>query len=249
MENTRSQNTVDYNNAEKNYEELNLKTLTFSEHKLYEPESNIDPENNFYNSINSNCEYYTDEQFKCNVSMKGNLSLIHFNARSLQRNFGKIKDYLKQFSRFSVIAVSESWLTYKKEVDVELDDYELFTTNRINRNGGGVVLYVNNAFKCKKVETMSTSVENIMEMVTVEINIEGHKNILISCVYRTPGSCPDTFNDKMGDIYDKNVDKKSIFVCGDFNIDVLNTNEHRKTRDFFDTMYCLSFPPFSNLQD
>ena len=241
--NTGPRNSLDNNHASKNYEELNLKTFSFSEHKPHELESNIDPENNFYNSTNSNCEYYTDEQFKCNVSMDGSLSIIHFNGRSLYRNFIKIKDYLNQFSKFSVIAVSESWLTYEKETDVELEDYELFTTNRINRNGGGVALYVHNSFKCKKIESMSITVENTMEMVTVEIITEKNKNIIISCVYRTPGSCLDIFNDKMSDIYDKNVEKKRVLVCGDFNIDLLNTNEHRKSRDFLNTMYCLSLFP------
>ena len=71
-------------------------------------------------------------------------------------------------------------------------------------------MYVNNAFKCKRIESMSTTVENIMEMVTVEINTEKYKSIIISCVYRTPGSCLDIFNDKMSDIYDKNVETVSV---------------------------------------
>ncbi|KAJ8270360.1 hypothetical protein GJAV_G00113520 [Gymnothorax javanicus] len=51
--NTESLNSVDYKQVAKNYEELNLKTFAFSEHKFYEPESNIDPENNFFNSTSS----------------------------------------------------------------------------------------------------------------------------------------------------------------------------------------------------
>ena len=40
---------------------------------------------------------------------------------------------------------------------------------------------------------MSLVVDNIMECVMVEIEIEKDKNIIISSVYRTPGSCTDTF--------------------------------------------------------
>ncbi|KAF0035511.1 hypothetical protein F2P81_013269 [Scophthalmus maximus] len=68
-----------------NYENLNLKTFDFTEHKLYEMENDIDPENNFYNDMNCTFEYYPVE-------------IIRFNGRSLYSNFTKIKDYLKQFT-------------------------------------------------------------------------------------------------------------------------------------------------------
>lgn len=41
------------------YETLNFKTFDYTEHKLYEIEKDIDPENHFYNNINNSCEYYT----------------------------------------------------------------------------------------------------------------------------------------------------------------------------------------------
>lgn len=46
------------------YENLNLATFDDAEHKKYEPENNIDSEFHFYNNTDSNCEYYTDGQFK-----------------------------------------------------------------------------------------------------------------------------------------------------------------------------------------
>lgn len=43
----------------------------------------------FYNHIDNNCEYYTDDQFNHYVQMNGALSVIHFNSQSLYRNFSK----------------------------------------------------------------------------------------------------------------------------------------------------------------
>ncbi len=54
------------------YEHMNLRTYDHTEHKTYEIENDIDP--NYYNNINCNCEYYTDEQFKINVTMDGSVS-------------------------------------------------------------------------------------------------------------------------------------------------------------------------------
>lgn len=39
------------------------------------------------------------------------------------------------------------------------------------------------------------------------------------------------------------VDKKMVFVCGDFHVDLLYPNEHKKNRDFIDTMYSISLFP------
>lgn len=101
--------------------------------------------------------------------MDGTLSVIHFNSRSLYSNFTKMKEYLRQFTMFNVIAVSETWLSNEKGADVELEGYELFATNRTNKKGGGVALFVNNDLRCKIVKTIT--IENVMECVTVEINV------------------------------------------------------------------------------
>ncbi len=73
----------------------------------------------------------------------------------------------------------------------------------------------------------------------VEINIEKSKNITISCVYRTPESCLDTFNNKMVGMYNNMNDNKMLCVCRDWNVDLLNPSEHKNTTDYIDTMYSL----------
>lgn len=99
--------------------------------------SDIDPDNNLYNNIINNCEYYSDEQFK-GVNMDGAFTIIHFNSRSLYKNYNNIKEYLCQFDQFSVIAVSETWLDVDACSEIELEGYELFTTNRTSKKGGGL---------------------------------------------------------------------------------------------------------------
>ena len=95
--------------------------------------------------------------------------------------------------------------------------------NRQNRKGGGVASYVSNSLDFKIANKMSTHVNDIMECITVELCINKSKNIIVSCVYRTPGSDIQSFNDKIEMIIKKvNSTKKSIFVCGDLNIDLLN---------------------------
>ncbi len=56
-------------------------------------ENDIEPDNNFFNSLNNNCCYYTEEQFNRAINKDGKLSIIHINSRSLYANFSNIKEY------------------------------------------------------------------------------------------------------------------------------------------------------------
>ena len=71
---------------------------------------NIDPDNHFHASISTDTKYYSDEQFVRDVKSKGDLSFIHFNARSLNKNLKKIKDSIDDLKlSFDIIAISETW--------------------------------------------------------------------------------------------------------------------------------------------
>lgn len=223
-------------------EHTDFKFFYFKDHKLYELENDTDPEIHFYQNIDMNCEYYSEDEFNSSMKMEG-FSVIHFNSRSLYSNFSKIKDYLQQLQqKFSIIAISETWLSDEKNLQDGLEGYEMFWQNRSNKRGGGVALFVMTAFKCKVIGDMTIVIDNVMECITIEIEVERSKNILISCIYRTPGSCIDQFNEKISELYEKHNDK-TILVCGDFNIDLLKSNDHMKTEEFVNIMFSLSLHP------
>ncbi len=149
--------------------------------------------------------------------MEGALSIIDLNSRSLYKNVIHIKDYLRQFNKLNVIAVSETWFDNEKIHEVEMEGYNLFTVNRVNKKGGGVALYVDTALRCHLIKSMSVTIENLLECVTIEIDIETSPNIIISCVYRSPGICTDTFMNKLFGMLDKGNENKVQIICGDFN--------------------------------
>ena len=69
-----------------------------------------------------------------------------------------------------------------------------------------------------------------------------NKNVIISCIYRAPGSSIEAFKDWIGDMFSK-TNQKVVFICGDFNIDLLNPNKHKMTNEFINTMYSMSLYP------
>lgn len=97
----------------------NLETMNnLSDHidyKLLTFMDSIDPDNNILSNTKNDCLYYTDSTYDKIFIQDKNISLIHFNSRSLQSNFEAIQDYLNQFkSQFNIIAISETWLNEEK---------------------------------------------------------------------------------------------------------------------------------------
>ncbi len=98
-------------------------------------------------------------------------------------------------------------------------------------------MYVDTALRCNLFKSMSVTIENLLEYVTIEIDIETSTNIIISCVYRSPGICMDTFMNKLFGMLDKGNENKVQIICGDFNIDSFNPNGNKRITDLTDSLY------------
>lgn len=160
-----------------------LARAKYTDYKLHDFECDVDPENQLSSSLNSMCDYNTEEQFNGKVSLENKFSVIHFNCRSLYKNFTKICEFLKTTDKgFSVIAVSETWYDGSRGIDFRLDGYELFHSSRNNKKGGGAALFINNNLKCKRVNQMTTAVDDIFECLTVEIDMYKKRNVIVMCV-------------------------------------------------------------------
>lgn len=55
--------------------------------------------------------------------------------------------------------------------------------------------------KYKVVEKMTQVVDNFLECITIELVMEKRKNTIVNCIYRTPGSNINTFNDWMEEMF------------------------------------------------
>ena len=99
-------------------------------------------------------------------------------------------------------------------------------------------------------ERLDLRVQNdIMEAVWVEIKNKNSKNIVCGCIYRHPRSLKidfDNFDKYMDLTLDKliNKEKKEIYICGDFNIDLLKLNEIDAHMEFYSLMNSHGLLPF-----
>ena len=79
---------------------------------------------------------------------------------------------------------------------------------------------------------MTIVIDDLMECLTLEIELEGKKNIVIMCVYRTPGTNVEMFKDTLDGLMNKLNENKTCLICGDTNIDLINVVKHKATSDF-----------------
>ena len=84
-----------------------------------------------------------------------------------------------------------------------------------------------------------------MESTFIEIVNPKKSNILVGVIYRHPSMDLADFNcnylNKLLDNISK--EQKSIFLLGDFNVNLLNYNEHNQTNEFLDFLASNSFIP------
>lgn len=90
---------------------------------------------------------------------------------------------------------------------------------------------------------MSVAIDDLMECVTVEI--ERKSNIIVSCMYRRPGTLIETFTDVVEDLLSKVKGNKTFCICGDRNIDFffLKMSNHKASSDFFELFFGRGFYP------
>ena len=173
------------------------------------------------------------------------LKIIHFNARSLKSNFEQIRMYLTTLDvSFHIIAISDTWFTGDTDPsEFNLHSYETVYTNKNEKRGGGVLIYVNKELQFVKINDFSVSLDNVFESVTIEIKVENKKNFIVACVHRTPGSETEGFSEYIERLLQSVNNNKSIYLCSDLNFDLLKRQNHQGTNDFLELLYSYGLFP------
>ena len=193
-----------------------------------------------------NSLYYTEEQcnnkFSRDKISNQQFSIIHFYCRSLSSNYNNLKDSITALElKFDVIALSESWLSENDSDLYHIDDYNMFSNHRVNKKGGGVVLSINNFLQHKYLPNKSISIENCAEIVSVEVTLRNGSKVTVCCIYRAPNTDLELLGDCLS-IF-RNNRNKLVYLCGDFNIDLLQYEKHKDTTNFIEQLYSLGLHP------
>ena len=86
-----------------------------------------------------------------------------------------------------------------------------------------------------------------IESIFIEIDKEcmnAKKNIVIGVIYRIPNTNMMNFNTTLASVLEQlRMENKLVYLMGDYNIDLFNSETHDLTNAFVDVMYCNEFLP------
>jgi hypothetical protein len=213
----------------------------------------IDPDLCFYNQIasNLNSNYYTEDSIRrlCKANEQS-LSILHCNIRSFFANSNDLFNMMSTIEyRFPVICLTETWLTPINYDHACIPNYFHESSVRTGKAGGGVSIFINNKIQYSLRKDIS-SIQKHIELVYVEIDrhsVKSDRNIIIGCVYRPPKESVVDFNESLKSTLDSlSSENKHIYLVGDFNINLLNVDNHIPSSDFIEMLFSNSFLPTIN---
>ena len=201
-------------------------------------------------------KYYDDEDFKVELnSLNNGLCTLSLNCQSINAKFDKLKLFLDDVNTqnpISVICIQESW--GHEEIDIKyfsLPNYTLINANRRLSLHGGLITYIHDDFAFKELNDMIpiSSTSTLFESLFVEIwkKNSHYQKYIIGNIYRLPVYVADDLNVFINEFTDLLIvlraRSKSVFLCGDYNIDLLKINANDNFNIFYENVISSSFIP------
>ena len=218
---------------------------------------NVDyEEQNLYPSYNNLCRsnYYLEDVFRKkykDMNINSDVfSLFHLNIRSAPKNLDKLEQYLKNLDHdFSIIGLTETWFKDSNVLTYNLSGYKHEHIFRKVKSGGGVSLFIKENYRYKIRNDLSKLNEYI-EVIFVELDrswVNTAKNVVVGVIYRPPNTDMSLFANSLNELLSQlKSEKKNIYIMGDFNINLLNVDDHLPSAEFLEMMYSYSFLPLIN---
>ena len=177
---------------------------------------------------------------------------MHTNICSLNKNLENLEILTTSLEhKFDIIALSETWITSNNESSTEnltLPGYQKYIGTSGKSMKGGCGFFVSEELSFNTREDLNTShSDNNSEFEAnwIEIKSQSNKNFLIAVVYRHPKKRNDVeFLEYLNTISSKlRKEKKTVFITGDFNINLLNIDSDDYTENFINLMLSNFFQP------
>ena len=160
------------------------------------------------------------------------MSLFHINTCSLSKNVEEL-EYLRNKIKidFDVIGISESRIK-KDKSPINSINLKGYSHESCPQNLQQVaLLYIRNNLSYKPRNDLCIYKSTELESTFIEILSPKKANVIAGCIYRHPHMDLNGFNDYyINNLLDKlSKENKTVFLLGDFNIDLLNYDQHSLT--------------------
>ena len=189
-------------------------------------------------------KYYSVYDFQ-RLKTQNKLNIFHSNVNGLESKFESLHEFLTgSISALDIIAITETSQQNDEffTSNVSLDGYKPFYTPT-NSSKGGTALYVSSNFNVFERNDLKAQTD-LFESVWTEITNKSSKNIICGCIYRHPKNDLSDFLVYLESVL-KTVssENKEIYICGDFNIDLLKLDNVNNYQTFYNLLCTYGFLP------
>ena len=198
---------------------------------------------------NLNSKYHSVRDFQ-KLKIQKNFNILHSNVNGLESKCDTLHTFLSgSHSAIDIIAITETSEHHSHSfiTNVNLEGYKEPYHTPTNSSKGGTAIYVNRDYDSFERSELKVQTD-LFESVWVEIKNKSSKNIICGCVYRHPRYSKtdySEFNKYMDSTLNKLVkENKEIYICGDFNIDLLKMNELDTHLEFYNLLNSHGLLPF-----
>ena len=219
--------------TESNLEEIRF-SLSRNDKELAKQISNLIIENTDPENENTNfCNFYDVKKFtKSKFNSDSNFSILHLNIASLQFHFDDLIILLQLLDHpFDIIAISETKIQKGTCLikDINIPNYNYLHTPTES------TLYISAKLISKPRTDLDIYQAKDIESSFTELIMPKGKNIIIGCIYKHHTIDQTEFGKMIYVLEKANKENKTVFITGDFKIDLLKINNDNHTNEYFDT--------------
>ena len=187
-----------------------------------------------------------------NIKQENHMSFFHSNIRSYDKNFDELDTLLCKIPyKFDIIGLTETWDSPGRTVTPEtIETYHRAEKTQGSSQNGGVIAYIRDSIEYTRREDLEIKInsgENNIECesIFIEIMNSPKEKFVVGIVYRHPNGKISNFNERLQSVLEKiNKERKQIVLMGDFNINLINTSQHRDTNEFLDLIFTNCLTPY-----
>lgn len=170
--------------------------------------------------LESKTECVDCDQINSKLELKKKmLNIIHFNIRSIQKNFNELLVFLQafNFSYCDIIILSECW-QLSNDIQYNINGYNMYYNQaNINKNDG-VAIFIKSNINANIRHSKLIKSGVTLSKICFELN---NISFGITCGYRPPSTNVQYFLEDLEEYFSHNLCKQVELFIGDINI---NTN-------------------------
>ena len=209
--------------------------------------------NEQFHSIKHSPYYYADDFIKTFASKQAGFSYLSLNCQSLNAKLSFIKLLIEKFQNnnapIQALALQETWCSPDSDMSMyQIPGYQLISSGHHASTKGGIAIYLHDNWSYKLINTNQES--DLWEMQLIEIfnpNDITCSHIMLGNVYRPPRNIRlelDTFLEEFNvALNEYRPVSSSIYIAGDFNINLLSVNDNPFNSEYFDNILAAGFIP------